>query len=203
MALFNGAGGANAAGPAGHLGLWTTDGTAGGTSELIPPAGAGAAATGLDPTDMTVFNSKVLFNGVDAQWSFRIMGDGRHGRGDARVVAEATGASSGLDPTDMTVFGNEVLFSGVDANWSFRTLGDRWHGQRHPRAPRGGPGGDSRKDPHGLSPTDFTVFNGEVFFNGLDQFGRGQLWETDGTAAGTQMLTVPGADNVGHKSVQL
>ena len=80
MALFNGA---NAAG---QLGLWRTDGKTGaGTVELIPPVSAGAAATGLDPTDMTVFNGKVLFNGVDAPRSFRTVGDGRHGRGDARA----------------------------------------------------------------------------------------------------------------------
>ena len=50
------------------------------------------------------------------------------------------------------------------------------------------------KDAVGLSPSDFTVFNGEVFFFGFDQFGRGQLWETNGiNAAGTQVLTVADA----------
>jgi ELWxxDGT repeat protein len=37
---------------------------------------------------------------------------------------------------------------------------------------------------------------GEVFFSGFDKFGRKHLWETDGTAAGTQMLTVVGANTV-------
>ncbi len=54
-------------------------------------------------------------------------------------------------------------------------------------------GATAAKDPLGLNPNDLTVFNGEVFFNGFDKFGRQQLWETDGTAAGTQMLTVAGA----------
>ena len=65
--LFNGASGANAAGPAGHLGLWMTDGTtATGTAELGGSTGIfGASASGIDPTDMTVFNGKALFNGVD------------------------------------------------------------------------------------------------------------------------------------------
>jgi hypothetical protein len=58
----------------------------------------------------------------------------------------------------------------------------------------GAPGAPAGKDPQGLSPTDFTVFDGEVFFFGFDQFGHGQLWETNGiNAAGTQMLTVTGA----------
>ena len=85
----------------------------------------------------------------------------------------------------MTVFGNEVLFSGVDASG----LSGLWvtdgtaNGTREILAEAAG--ATAAKDPHGLSPNDLTVFNGEVFFNGLDQFGRGQLWETDGTAAGT------------------
>ena len=47
--------------------------------------------------------------------------------------------------------------------------------------------------PHGLNPTNLTVFNGDVFFNGLDQFGRGQLWELNGATLEPQMLTAPGA----------
>ena len=65
IALFNGASSANAAGPAGHFGLWTTK-TAAGTQELGGSTGiAGASASGIDPTDMTVFNNEVLFNGVE------------------------------------------------------------------------------------------------------------------------------------------
>jgi hypothetical protein len=41
-----------------------TNGTAGGTQELTSVASA--SSTGLDPSDMTVFNNDVLFNGVDA-----------------------------------------------------------------------------------------------------------------------------------------
>ncbi len=93
----------------------------------------------------------------------------------------------------MTVFGNEVLFSGVDANgltglWVTDGTANGTHELLAEAA-----GATAAKDPLGLSPTDLTVFNGEVFFNGFDQFGRQQLWETDGTAAGTQMLTVAGA----------
>ncbi len=177
----------------GHLGLWTTDGTAGGTKELIPAAGAGAAATGLNPTDMTVFDGEVLFNGADANGLSGLWATDGTAGGTHEVIAEAAGASSGLDPTDMTVFGSEVLFSGVDANGlSGLWVTDGTAGGTHELLAEA-TGATAAKDPHGLNPTDLTVFNGEVFFNGLDQFGLGQLWETNGTVAGTQMLTVPGA----------
>jgi hypothetical protein len=189
MALFNGA---NAAG---QLGLWRTDGKTGAaTVELIPPVSAGAAATGLDPTDMTVFNGKVLFNGADAQGLSGLWATDGTAEGTQELVAEAAGASSGLDPTAMIALGNEVLFSGLDAaghSGLWMTDGTA-NGTRELLA--GAPGAPAGKDPQGLSPTDFTVFDGEVFFFGFDQFGHGQLWETNGiNAAGTQMLTVTGA----------
>jgi hypothetical protein len=190
-ALFNGASSANAAGPAGHLGLWTTNGTAGGTKELIPAAGAGAAATGLDPTDMTVFDGKVLFNGADANGLSGLWETDGTAAGTHEVLA--AGGSSGLDPTDMTVVGGEVLFNGVDANGHsglWITDGTA-PGTREILAEA--KGATVAKDQQGLNPTGLTVFNGEVFFTGFDQFGLGQLWETNGTLTGTQMLTVPGA----------
>jgi len=41
----------------------------------------------------------------------------------------------------------------------------------------------------GIAPSDLTVFDGKVLFSGLDSTGHFQLWETDGTVAGTQELT--------------
>ncbi len=193
MTVFNGKVLFNGADTAGHLGLWTTDGTAGGTKELIPPVGAGAAATGLNPTDMTVFDGKVLFNGVDANGLSGLWATDGTAGGTHELLAEAAGASSGLDPTDMTVFGNEVLFSGVDASglsglWVTDGTATGTHELLAEAA-----GATAANDPHGLSPNDLTVFNGEVFFNGLDQVGLQELWVTDGkTAAGTKQLVTTG-----------
>jgi ELWxxDGT repeat protein len=36
---------------------------------------------------------------------------------------------------------------------------------------------------------DFTVFNGEVLFSGINAAGNAGLWVTDGTAAGTHEIT--------------
>ncbi len=135
----------------------------------------------------------MLFNGADADGLSGLWATDGTAGGTHELIAEAPGASSGLDPTDMTVFGNEVLFSGVDANG----LSGLWvtngtAGGTHELLAEV-PGATAAKDPHGLNPTNLTVFNGNVFFNGLDQFGRGQLWELNGATLATQMLTVPGA----------
>ena len=89
----------------------------------------------------------------------------------------------------MTVFGSEVLFSGLDANglhglWITDGTAAGTHELLAEAA-----GATAAKDPLGLNPSEFIVFNGKVFFNGLDSAGLPQLWETDGTAAGTQMLS--------------
>jgi hypothetical protein len=195
ITVFNGKALFNGADTAGHLGLWMTDGrTAAGTQELGGSTGiSGAAATGLDPTDMTVFDGKVLFTGVDANGLSGLWATDGTAGGTHEVLAEAAGASSGLDPTDMTVVGNQVLFNGVDANGlSGLWVTDGTAGGTHELLAET-TGVIAAKDPHGLDPTVFTVFNDEVFFNGLDRFGLGQLWETNGTVAGTHELTVPGA----------
>ena len=58
--LFNGVN--NVAGNVG--GLWTTNGTAAGTHEIT--GFTGAASTGVNPSDLTVYNGVALFNGANS-----------------------------------------------------------------------------------------------------------------------------------------
>jgi FG-GAP-like repeat len=52
--------------------------------------------------------------------------------------------------------------------------------------------------PPGLSPADLTVYDGSLYFSGADAGGLFQLWESNGTAAGTHELTgVVGAATTG------
>ena len=159
--LFNGRD--NAATPL--QSLWTTNGTAAGTKEVTGINGA--ASTGVNPSDMTVFNGSVLFNGVDTAGHLGLWvtnGTGARNPGaDRRLAASATG----IDPTDMTVFNGEVLFNGVDANG----LSGLWANGTEP-AQRSSSREEAPRAPTGLNPTDMTVFGNEVLFNGLDQNGR-------------------------------
>ena len=109
--LFNGASSANVAGPAGHVGLWTTDGTAVGTHELTGIAGASTTGLGLDPGGLTVFGSEVLFSGADTSGVIGLWEtDGTAGGTHEITVVGATG--TGLSPKEMTVLGGKVLFNG-------------------------------------------------------------------------------------------
>ena len=185
MTVFNASVLFNGVDTAGHLGLWVTNGTGAGTQELT--VGATASATGIDPTDMTVLNGMVLFNGVDANglsglWAW-------NGTSATELVAGGgTSSTKGLNPTDMTVFGNEVLFNGLDQNgdpqlWVTNGTAAGTHQLT------GVAGANASASASGIAPSDLTVFNGEVLFSGRDTTGHFQLWETNGTVAGTQELT--------------
>jgi ELWxxDGT repeat protein len=167
-----------------HVGLWTTNGTAAGTSELT---GITAAANSFDPQDLTVFNGEVLFNGFDSSFKEGLWVT----NGTASGTYELTGISgassfTGMDPYNLTPFNNEVLFEGQGSD-----------GQVGLWVTNGTvPGtyeltGISGANAYGLHPTDLTVFTNEVLFNGVDSNGDGKygLWVTDGTAAGTYELT--------------
>jgi hypothetical protein len=181
-------------------GLWETDGSSGGTHELAGTAGLnpfdltvfgsevlfaggtglwetnGATATeipgtaGLDPSDLTVFGSEVLFAGGTGLGLWETNG---------ATTTEIPG-TAGLDPRFMTVYNGEVLFNGADASghglWA-------WNGT------------SATELVAGIDPSNFTLYNGIALFSGLDSNGHAQLWETNGTAAGTHEL-VSGPDTL-------
>jgi ELWxxDGT repeat protein len=170
-------------------GLWVTDGTSAGTSEIV----AGLAG-GIDPTDLTTFGSEVLFNGTgpdNGVFNHRLLfvSDGTSA-GTSQIPVAGAG-SGGVDPTDLTVFGNKVLFGGVDVG-----------GHRNLWITDGTAVSTSeipvlRAASSGLGPSNFVVFGSEVLFNGIDAADHNGLWVTDGTSAGTSEIAVAGAGTNG------
>jgi ELWxxDGT repeat protein len=189
-----------------HLGLWITNGTAAGTYELTGISNA--SANGLMPPlapNFTVFNGEVLFEGVNATGNFGLW----ETNGTAAGTSEITGISNagpdqgagggGLYPSNFVVFNNEVLFEGRDA----ASQGNTWvtngtaagtyelTGVSNSNMNLGGGllGPSPEKNLGGAHPPDFTLFNGELLFNGVDAALKDGLWATDGTVAGTHEIT--------------
>jgi hypothetical protein len=108
--LFNGVN--NVAGNLG--GLWTTNGTATGTHEIT--GFTGAASTGVDPSDLTVFNGEALFNGANSAGALGLWVTNGAAAGTHEITPITGASSTGIDPTDMTVYKGEVLFNGVDSS---------------------------------------------------------------------------------------
>jgi ELWxxDGT repeat protein len=185
-------------------GLWVTDGTSVGTSELtVSGANAvGLFSNGLSP-DLTVLGSKALFAGMAAN-GFSFVGlpnlwvtDGTSAGTTELTVAGAnpSGLFSSVNPA-FTVLGSKALFEGEDAS-----------GHVNLWVTDGTSAGTSELTVTGANPNgifsstnpDFTLLGSKVLFAGEDAAGNANLWVTDGTSAGTSELTVAGAYSGGLK----
>jgi ELWxxDGT repeat protein len=126
----------------------------------------------------------VLFQGVDASGDIGLWETNGTASGTFELAPITGAASTGLSPFDLTGYNGEVLFSGSDTtgNGLWETDGTAAGTQELT--------GIAGADASGLSlfPTDLTVYNGEVLFSGADTSDNRGLWETNGTAAGTEEL---------------
>jgi ELWxxDGT repeat protein len=171
-------------------GLWVTNGTSAGTSEISIPGPS------LRPAFLTTFGSEVLFNGVgqfngSALW----VTDGTSA-GTSEISVAGTPVS-GLNPDGFAVFGTEVLFAGSDASGKrglWVTDGTSAGTSEIPVAAAGPQG--LFVNPGGVGP-NFVVFGSEVLFEGHDASGHNGLWVTNGTSAGTSEIPVAGAGSNG------
>jgi hypothetical protein len=183
----------------GHPGLWLTNGTAAGTSELggldngsIPGVYASGIFHGLFDPFFTVLNGEVLFEGIDAGGHPGLWMTNGTAAGTTEI--DPNGAASGglfnsVNDPDFTVLNGEVLFEGLDADgadglWvtTGTVLGTTELGGLRD-------GGISHAGPFGIGGVDMTVLNGEVLWTGVDSGEFEGLWESNGTTAGTHELT--------------
>src|SRR5690348_7249429 len=138
----------------------------------------------------------VLFEGTDSS--------GRTGlwetNGTAAGTFELTGISGaattgvGFLPSNLTNYNGELLFGGFDASGDVGLwVTDGTAAGTRELAVAGALATAQYPFLGGLNPSDSTVYNGYVFFAGVDAHARAGLWETNGTAAGTHELAVAGA----------
>src|SRR5436309_7228287 len=98
----------------GHTNLWVTDGTAAGTSRLT----AMGAASGLNPSGITVLGTKALFEGFDSSNRVELwVSDGTSAGTTELTPAGANslglfGGPPGLLNPDFTALGGRLLIQG-------------------------------------------------------------------------------------------
>ncbi len=178
----------------GDPGLWETNGTAAGTTEIVGINDAsllGVWSGGLSPRSLTVLGGEVLFGGFDADdelglWATNGTEFGTFEIGGRGNVGVSGASSFGLDPSNMVAFGNEVLFEGIDS----ALHPSLWesNGTAAGTTEIGGlsdAGVSGASSSGGLAPFDLVTFGNEVLFQGFDSASHDGLWETNGTAAGT------------------
>jgi ELWxxDGT repeat protein len=92
-------------------GLWVTDGTAAGTTEL-QIAGAGAF---FNPGGFTAFGNEVLFSATDEQGETSLWVTDGTSAGTREIPVSGADPRNGPQPANFTVFGDKVLFSGTNS----------------------------------------------------------------------------------------
>jgi ELWxxDGT repeat protein len=139
----------------------------------------------------------VLFNGVDSAITNALWVTNGTVAGTHEITGIAGTSANGLNPEDMTVFKNEVLLAGTDAaNQLGLWVTDGTAAGTHELSGISGAYAGGIFATH--FPPSFTIFNGEVLFEGTDANGQVGLWVTNGTVAGTHELTdIKGANTSG------
>ena len=162
----------------GGVGLWRSDGTSAGTTEI---------ASFIEPAELTVYESKALFNGYNSLTGHADLWvtDGTtNGTTELDVAGADTSLfGSGLNPGFFTLYNGKVLFNGTNASGEAGLwVTDGTVNGTHELT------GISGDDSSGLEPADLTVYNGKVYFYGLETDQTAGLWVTDGSSAGTHEL---------------
>ncbi len=172
--------------------LWRSDGTAGGTSmvtDVNPTTG------GLSPSDLTNANGKLFF----------VASDGTNGQqlwetdGTAAGTVELTtlnAANGGINPFDLVNVNGTLFFVASDGTNGEQLWKSDGTAAGTVEVTKLNPKGVNEFSPNGFEPGDLVAFDGKVFFSACDGSTDAQgnpvafnLWESDGTAAGTQRLT--------------
>ncbi|MEM7204503.1 MAG: hypothetical protein AAF628_29875 [Planctomycetota bacterium] len=170
--------------------LWASDGTRTGTQSL----GSFAALPDL----LTVVGNTLYFTGGNPGSNRELWcSDGTlAGTRQVADIFPGTGASS---PAGITAFGPRLVFSATDG-----TSGrEPWisdgtaAGTQRIRDILPGPGSSVAVHPV----QDFTPLGPHLYFIAQDGVGNGELWRTDGTGAGTQVVREIGPSLAGSMSL--
>lgn len=189
------------------VGLWATDGTAAGTTEISGFAGKSLInfgqhpnPSGLAPRNFAVNGQQLLFDGDDAIGFKELWVSDGTALGTVEIGGEEgelpLEAANGLDPHSIVSLGNGLaVFIGNDSsNGQASGLSTLWvtNGTAIGTMEIGGMGaneGISGVTAGGLQPTNLIGGgNGIAYFIGVGVNNEQVLWETDGTTAGTKVV---------------
>lgn len=187
---------------AGNNGLFTSDGTSGGTHEI---AAANAAASGLSPDEIVSANGKAFFSGVDASGSTGLWVSNGTTAGTMKLAVANTDTQdisqlgAGLNPTNITVANGQIFFAGTDASGSIGLWKSDGTGAGTVELSIGNAAAG------GINPTTSNIvsFNGLTYFAGQDASGNIGLWVTDGSGGDTHEIGVNNASSNGLAPVSL
>lgn len=179
----------------GAIGLWKSDGTAAGTTEL---GIANAAPGGIAPTSSNIvsFNGLTYFAGHDASGNIGLWVTDGNG-GDTHEIAVSNSSANGLAPVSLTVMNGALYFGGTDTQGatSLWKSDGTTAGTSELQVQGTAPGGVNPISTNSLDYANdqMAAFNNRLYFMGSGADGTEDLWSSDGTSAGTVQVSTPDA----------
>ena len=165
------------------LEVWTSDGSSAGTRRVSD------IATGFnEPTNLVAFEGNIFFTAADKLYKVN----------DAATASAPLAGAVGYAATSYTIGGGgrmlvrTITYNGqhrgtyiLDSHDKVTSLGDF-------------SGGDWSPGPQGIYFNDRFYFVANKYIDGVPQVTGGELWSSDGTAAGTTMVRefVPGVGDI-------
>lgn len=158
--------------------LWRSDGVQGGSTVQLDDINSGGDSS--NPAQLTVVGSMLFFTADDGNGEELHVSNGRTGSANTARVADIVGGAGSSQPGNLTAFNaTTLLFSAVDAGEGLGLYVCTHNNSTLPTAV-------TRLEDFGVGSTisDLTVIGSKTFFlvNGA------QLWETDATPSGTQLV---------------
>jgi len=194
--------------------LWSTDGTAEGT-QLVADLVLGSSNYGVpfssSPANLTVLGEKLYFSANDGVSGNELWVTDGSTEGTTLAVDIYMGTGNNAFSSypqssyigDLTEFQDKLYFSAVDGSGGGRELwvsdgteeGTQLLKDIRPDGERG-----TAFFTYGSNPSNFAEFDDKLYFSANDGVNGNELWVTDGTEEGTQLLKdiYSGADEFGR-----
>ena len=170
--------------------LWTTDGTAAGTVQVLDVL---PGPDGSQPSNLTVVGSDLFFTALDDDDEFDIWKTDGTATGTVKVFdANDNGV---YYPTDLTASGSNLFFTAYEQATGY----ELWISDGTSAGTMLVQDINSVQDTIDR-PSQLTDVNGTLFFTSPDNgYDNVELWKSDGTSAGTVMVAEvnPGFDDYG------
>ena len=190
--------------------LWVSDGTAEGTS-LVADINQKANGYGSNPSGLTEVNGKLYFSADDGEAGRELWVSDGTTEGTS-LVADINPRTSS-NPSGLTEVNGKLYFSANDGE----TGRELWVSDGTPEGTElvadinpgtdisygyDGSAGEVYIYPASSDPRDFAEFNDLLYFSANDGDNGEELWASDGTAEGTELVADinPGVDRFGDGS---
>ena len=169
--------------------LWVSDGTSEGTQLVkdINPDNSSFYGNNSSPYNLTEFNNKLYFSANDNENGRELwVSDGT--TEGTQLVKDIYPGSDGSFPFDLTEFNDQLYFSagnGENGNELWVSDGTTEGTQLVEDI---NPGSNNFGYAYGSSPSNLTEFNDQLYFSADDAENGRELWVSDGTTEGTQLV---------------